>query len=179
VDGTVLTRDNGGLWKYEPGTWHFDVAMDDEATFTVVAEDDSDSEELTVTVRYDPDLVRAFGRIVAVEPGGLVLDPQTILLGAEAEAYLGTEAVDGYHIIDEEPGVLETWPMADDLPVLLYEELAVPPPLWREVRVSVDRLSRILAGDDEGLWWLGGQNLPAWVYLEDGVVVQIRVRWAP
>jgi hypothetical protein len=106
----------------------------------------------------------------------LVLDPAILLLGAEAEEYLGTEPVDGYHIVDDEPGVLESWPIAGDALIVMIEAVDG----MRESAVSVERLGVILAGEDEGSWWAAGQiPVPAFVYVENGVVVQIRVRWAP
>jgi hypothetical protein len=163
------------------GAWWVQIPLDgpDAVSLRVTGEANGETEEILVITRYDPDLEQAFGRLVAVEGSMLLLDPAVLLLGVEAEEYLGTEPVDGYHIVDDDPGVVERWPITDDALVVMIEAVDGPP--WmKESVVSVERLGVILAGEDEGSWWVAGDfPVPAFVYLDDDVVVQIHVRWAP
>lgn len=154
-----------------------------EQLVTISAVRGDEAADSTVSITYDPGLEVRFGFLNGIErgdPGWTIwLDPAVLLEGEEADEYAGEEVVDGYLIVDDDPGVIEGLVAADDVLMVMWEGRAPRTPPMVQVAATAGEVLSAFDGAVESPWWLVPEPAPVHVYLSDGVVVQVAQRWLP
>jgi hypothetical protein len=178
VDGVQLELEPDGV------NWSTEVALDiGEQTILVTAVDGDDAAEVTLTVTLVPDLEVRFGHLHGIERGApewtLWVDEAVLLTGDEAAEYAGEEPVDGYVIVDEEPGVLVGVVADEHALMVMWEERHPLFPALMQVNASPGEVAAVLDGTSESPWWLLPEPFPVELYLDDGLVIQVVQRWFP
>ena len=140
-----------------------------------------------VTVIADPTLEERFAFLISVdfEGGTVTVDFAEILGGEEAEQAAEEDGAgplgDPVYIRNPDPeGTV--LPLAQDPVILLQASHAGFGPV--QTTVGADAWAELTADPDAafdltGFWWYGGGQLPFWLTIDDGIVVQMAEQYLP
>ena len=173
-----------------------DLVMDvGTADVEIVATDPTGaSASETITIVTDPDLVRQFAFITAVDPESNTLEADYAewFTGEEAAAAAiadGEGSSDGTYDLDfyirnrnDRLRTLDLAPDADVVLIVCYEPDVGPCVTTRPVGVVT--FGDLLSDPDsalttQGWYWYGAGDIPYWLTLSDDVVIQIEEQYLP